>query len=66
MPPLPKTPPMNLDQFKNPRELQKEILAKKMESIDYNPFGRVGGGAPNKYHHNIRELPNQSPNQLSQ
>ena len=39
------------------------MLAKQMESIDYNPFGKVGGGAPNKYHHNIRELPIQSANQ---
>ena len=41
------------------------MLAKQMESIDYNPFGKVGGGAPNNYHHNIRELPIQSANQNS-
>ena len=26
----------------------KEQLIKKMETQDYNPFGRGGGGAPNK------------------
>jgi len=63
--PQPKTPPIYPDQFKNPRELQKEMLAKRMESIEYNPFGKVGGGAPNKHHYNIREIPSQSANQNS-
>ena len=31
----------------------KEILQQKLEAQDYNPFGRQGGGAPN------RKLPNQ-------
>jgi putative ubiquitin-RnfH superfamily antitoxin RatB of RatAB toxin-antitoxin module len=31
----------------------KEILQQKLESQDYNPFGRQGGGAPN------RKVPNQ-------
>lgn len=25
----------------------KEILQKKLETQDYNPFGKAGGGAPN-------------------
>jgi len=45
-PPKPKTPNIKPEQLKNPREQQKELLAKKMESVEYNPFGRGGGGAP--------------------
>ena len=47
-PPPPKTPIVTADQLKNSRERQKDILAKKMEAIDYNPFGKGGGGAPVK------------------
>lgn len=28
----------------------KEILQKKLQTQDYNPFGRAGGGAPNPKH----------------
>lgn len=32
----------------------KEVLQKKLETQDYNPFGKAGGGAPNlKPHQNI-------------
>jgi hypothetical protein len=45
-------PPLeiNLDRFKSDRELQKELLAKKMEENSYNPFGKIGSGAPNRQH----------------
>jgi len=47
---------VNVDQFTNARELQKEMLAKKMETIDYSPFGKGGGGGvPNSYHNNLSE-----------
>jgi hypothetical protein len=39
------------------------MLAKKMESIDYNPFGKIGGGAPNMQRYNIREVPNPPSNE---
>lgn len=32
----------------------KEVLQKKLQTQDYNPFGKAGGGAPNlKSHQNI-------------
>jgi hypothetical protein len=43
---MPKTPNLKPEQVKNPREAEKELLARKMESVEYNPFGRGGGGAP--------------------
>lgn len=30
-----------------PPQDHKQILQKKLETQDYNPFGRAGGGAPN-------------------
>ncbi len=33
--------------------MQKELLAKKMEEEQYNPFGKFGSGAPNMRFNNI-------------
>jgi hypothetical protein len=50
-PPLPYENQQN--GFKSDRELQKELLAKKMEEEQYNPFGKFGSGAPNMRLNNI-------------
>lgn len=34
-----------------------------MESLDYNPFGKVGGGAPNKHLYIVDQKQNVSLNQ---
>lgn len=39
---------------------QKDALIKKLETQDYNPFGKAGGGAPNR-----RQI-NQVPNTMEQ
>lgn len=39
---------------------QKDVLIKKLETQDYNPFGKAGGGAPN--HRQI----NHSPDTIDQ
>lgn len=43
-----KQPAYSMDPFKNDREAQKEMLARRMEEGNYNPYGKIGGGAPNK------------------
>ena len=54
----PKAPVVNAGQFKNSREQEKELLAKKMESIEYNPFGKGGSGAPVKHNRGMENRRN--------
>jgi hypothetical protein len=49
----PQSQEPNIDRFKSDREVQKELLAKKMEEQSYNPFGKFGSGAPNKQINNV-------------
>lgn len=37
-----------------------------MESIDYHPFGKMGGGAPNKHLYNLEQEKNASLNKKNQ